>query len=139
MIYSCFGLSVCVFVCFNLALKKSIRVAIKENYWNYNKPTPLIIIFEAPTMTSEREFHCTAQRAIKFNKMAKQILNGIGVIFFPTHIFEDARMFDSTEVLDGLHASMDVRMEVARIFLDYLCRFNFDKYRQKLENYVANI
>eukprot|EP01084_Bolivina_argentea_P220469 373632_1 len=90
---------------------------------------PIRMVFEAPLLVSEREYHDTADRAIIYNNIMKNILESDGWIFIPVLEISKARMYDSTGersgVIDGMHMSGNILIEIARITIDMLCRFDF--------------
>eukprot|EP01083_Nonionella_stella_P179956 640344_1 len=89
---------------------------------------PVRLVFEAPLLVSEREYHDTADRAIIYNKIMRDVLEPEGWVFVPVFEMSKARMYDSTNpkdgVVDGMHMSSNLLIEIARVTVDMLCRFD---------------
>lgn len=99
---------------------------------------PIRMVFEAPLLVSEREYHDTADRAIIYNKIMRDILEKDGWIFIPVFEISKARMYDSTNekggVIDGMHMSSNILIEISRIVIDMLCRFDLTNHRHNQLN-----
>ena len=58
----------------------------------------------------------------------REILEPDGWIFIPVFEISKSRMYDSTNpkdgVIDGMHMSSNILIEISRIVVDMLCRFD---------------
>merc|ERR1719356_1420135 len=90
------------------------------------------MVFESPLLVSEREYHDTADRALIYNQIMRDILEPDGWIVIPVMEISKARMYDSTNVkdgvVDGMHMSSNILIEIARITVDMLCRFDLKQH-----------
>ena len=92
-------------------------------------------------MVSEREYHDTADRALQFNQILRESMEPHGWISLPVYAMSRARMYDSTnmkdKVIDGMHMSDNLLLEIARVMIDMLCRFDIRQHNVNLNpNYM---
>ena len=82
---------------------------------------PIRIVMELPLMISEREYHCTANRAIMVNQVIHEIFEiQHGWKVFPLLQLSKAIQYDYTAAKDGLHPIGVVLNEMVRIFFELL-------------------
>ena len=97
-------------------------------YGSNKKDWPARLILESPMLVSEREYHDTADRAQQFNNMLRKSMEPHGWISLPVYHMSESRMYDSSNkkdgVIDGMHMSDNLLLEIGRVMLDMLCRFD---------------